>query len=57
MKETRSNWVLLTAVIKKYGSVRPQACKQSLLVLSSNGKVKERVLRAGVAKAEWPEAG
>ena len=54
--ETPRNSVLLTDAVKNYISASLLACKQCLLMLSSNGKAKGRVARVGVAKAEWPEA-
>ena len=49
--ETPRNLVLLANAVKNYRSASLLACKQSLLVLSSNGRVKARVARARVAKA------
>ena len=48
---------LLADTVKNYRSVSLLSCKQSLLVLSSNRKVKARVARAGGGKVGWPQVG
>ena len=46
------NLVLLAKAVKNYRSVSLLACKQSLLVLNSNGKAKARVAR-GQVTSTW----
>ena len=48
---TGETWFFLPTV-KNYRSAHQLACRQSLLVLSSDGRAKARVARAG-----WPEHG
>ena len=50
-RKTPRNLVLLADIVKNYRSASLLMCKQSLLVLSSSGRAKARVARAG-----WPEA-
>ena len=52
----RKNSVLLENTVKNYRSASPLACRQSLLVLSSNGRAKARVTRARVAST-WVVRG
>ena len=52
MRETPRNPVLLIDSVKNYRTASLLVCKQSLLVLITNGKAKTRVAKAG-----WPEQG
>ena len=54
--ETPRNLVLRIDTVKNYRSMSLLDCKHNLSLLSSNGKRKARVARAGVVKAGWPEA-
>ena len=50
------NLVLLANAVKNYRAARLLACRQSVLLLSSNGRAKARVERAWWPEAYWPRA-
>ena len=54
--------LVLANIAKNYRPASLLACRQTILVLSSNGKAKARAARAGWPEAgwsapRWPEAG